>query len=323
MSNLAWIRRVGFVAGVGAVIAGGGLWASGAAPPGLHRDRPAPRQPGQSGGRGRKAALHPPERRTDRHRSPRLSRLATPTARHPLTILVVGDSLGEDLEYGVEDVLQGDAHVRVVGDAVGSTGLANQAYYNWPRHLEADLKAVHPNVVMVLLGGNDAVGFDYGTEPVGFGTALWHRLYSRRVAAMMTEALRAKARVLWVGLPVMASSSDLSNTAMKMLNRIYRREATVHPGVHYLSTWRLFQLPGGGFTEYLSNSRGQQGIVRDTDGVHIAPPAGFELVGSAAVAALNHWQGLRLCLNPADFWHRFDPPGCAPAPKPSRLAARQ
>lgn len=310
MSNLGLIPRIAFAAGLGVAIGIGGYWASGASRPPLRPDRLT--QNKRSSRRRGSERRKPSGAETKSRRT--LPPLQDPTARHPLTILVVGDSLGEDLQYGLEDILNGHPHVRVVGDAVGSTGLANQAYYNWPHHLASELRSVHPNLVMVLIGGNDAVGFDYGTEPVGFGTPMWHRLYSRRVATMMTEALRAKARVIWVGLPIMSTSSVLPNSAMKTLNSIYRHEATIHPGVRYISTWRLFQPPGGGFTEYLQNSRGQVGIVRDPDGVHIAPTAGDELVASDAVRALNRWQGLNLCPNASDFWHRFDPPHCPAAP---------
>ena len=65
--------------------------------------------------------------------------LPAPTARHPLRLLVVGDSLGEDLQFGLADLLDVHRDVRLYEDAIGDTGLANVAYYNWPAHLAQDM----------------------------------------------------------------------------------------------------------------------------------------------------------------------------------------
>ena len=233
-----------------------------------------------------------------------------PTPAHPLTILSVGDSLGEDLGFGLQDILMPRANVRLVLDSVGSTGLANQAYYNWPATLAKELSLVHPQVVVILIGGNDAVGFDQNGRPVFFGTSLWHQQYSRRVADMMREVQQAGAHLFWVGLPIMANQSVLSNLSMRKLNRIYYTEAKQHRGVTFVSSWKLFQNRAVAFTQYLSDPAGMTTIVRDPDGVHIAPPAGQELIASLVLAAINRVDHLHLCPNASDFWPEFSPKGC-------------
>jgi hypothetical protein len=50
--------------------------------------------------------------------------LAQPTAAKPITILDVGDSLGEDLGLGLGYTLDTNPLVHVLQDAVGDTGLA-------------------------------------------------------------------------------------------------------------------------------------------------------------------------------------------------------
>jgi len=271
--------------------------------------------------------VHQNETAHDRSRKPRIvhirskklaqprskhkaSGLAEPSARSPLTILSVGDSLGEDLGYGLQDIIGSEPHIHLILDAVGSTGLANVAYYNWPKTLALELKQTHPQIMVILIGGNDAVGFDQGNQPVPFGTALWHHYYSLRVAKMMSEAVRAGCRVFWVGLPIMAKDSVLSNHAMQELNRVYRTEAKSHPGVTYVSSWKLFQNTSGHFTEYLKNPSGLNTIVRDSDGVHIAPPAGQELVASAVLSAIDRVEDLHICAEPGDYWPEFNPKGC-------------
>ena len=236
--------------------------------------------------------------------------LPQPSAAHPLTILSVGDSLGEDLGDGLQDILQSRSHIRLVLDSVGSTGLANVAYYNWPTALSRALAQVHPQLAVILIGGNDAVGFDQGGQPVFFGTPLWHKDYSRRVAMMMSEATRAKARVIWVGLPIMAKHSVLSNRAMKALNAVYAAEAKTHPGVTFFPSWKLFQNAAGHFTARLKDPAGFTTIVRDPDGVHIAPPAGQELIASAVLGEIDRLEHWHVCPNPSDYWPEFTPKGC-------------
>lgn len=230
-------------------------------------------------------------------------------AGQPLTILVIGDSLGEDLGYGLRDLLGSLPQVRLVLKAVGSTGLANVAYYNWPKALAEELQQYRPYVVVTLLGGNDAVGFVDNGRPVPFGSSLWQRAYGQRVATLMEEATSTGAQMIWVGLPIMSPTSVLPNPSMKRLNAVYAAEAKIHPGVHYLSTWSLFEAPQGGYTAVLQASNGQWRVIRDPDGVHIAPPAGNDLIASAVLQTLDTLLAPPLCPS-QPLWRRFVFPGC-------------
>lgn len=302
-------RFLGPSAGVAVTLAlayGAGTGVSGAHVPALrHKDRTSTthrpvRRPERSGGRtGTRGTLAP---------------LREPTARRPLRILVVGDSLGEDLQFGLADLLSGQPGIRLSEDAVGDTGLADRAYYDWPVHLAQDLHRTRPNLTVVLLGGNDAVSFDQGGRYVGFGTPLWRRDYGNRVRQMMVEATRAGAHVVWVGLPIMAKTSVLANRDMEELNAVYSRTAAKVPGAQFLSSWNVFQRPGGGFAEFLRTRSGQVEQVRDSDGVHIAPVAGDELIASYVIDGIDRRDGLHLCPSPTDPWRRYDPPGCHGSP---------
>lgn len=244
---------------------------------------------------------------------------AAPTAHpgRPLTILVIGDSLGEDLGYGLRDLLGAVPQARLVLKAVGSTGLANVAYYDWPKALAAELRQYRPNVVVTLLGGNDAVGFVENGRPIPFGSTLWQRAYGQRVATLMQEATSLGAQMIWVGLPIMSPTSVLPNPSIKRLNNIYAAEAKIHPGVHYVSTWSLFEAPQGGYTDVLKSSTGQWRVIRDPDGIHIAPPAGNDLIASAVLQTLDTLVAPPLCPK-LPLWRRFVFPGC---PRPDSALA--
>jgi hypothetical protein len=215
-----------------------------------------------------------------------LPSLRQPTAAKPLTILDVGDSLGEDLGLGLGYTLDSNPLVHVIQAAKGDTGLARPDYYNWPAHLEALLNEYHPQVVIILIGGNDAQSFDYNNGVVDFGSAEWHTVYSARVALVMSEVLKAKAKLLWVGLPIM--QNPVFAASMQMLNAIYKVQAARHPGlVQFFPTWSLFSNAQGQYDAYLTNSSGQTVLARDGDGIHIAPPGGCDIIAIAATRQLE------------------------------------
>ncbi len=132
--------------------------------------------------------------------------IASPTGRRPLTLLSIGDSIGEDLGYGLGDVFSTDSAVRVVQEGVEDTGLSRADYYNWPATLEVELQRYHPKIVVVMMGANDAQAFYDGNNTwLSFGRPSsdpsWWRAYTARVALIMDEATDAGAHVMWVGLP--------------------------------------------------------------------------------------------------------------------------
>lgn len=216
---------------------------------------------------------------------PAMRLVRQPSAAHPLRLLEIGDSLGEDLGMGLTDVLARHRDVRLFARAVGDTGLANVAYYNWPAVLEKDLRAIHPGVLVVFLGGNDAQGFDVGARPAFFGSAFWHRAYAARVETILKEARAARVPVLWVGMPIMGSPTF--SKEMATLNAIYRAAVARDANARWLSTWRLFANSAGAYAQYLPGPGGVPVEVRDSDGVHIAPTGGTERVAFAVVRALD------------------------------------
>ncbi len=236
--------------------------------------------------------------------------ITPPSAKHPLVILSVGDSLGEDLGYGLQDIIGSDPAIHLVLDSVGSTGLADVAYYNWPSTLATELSQTHPAIMVILIGGNDAVGFDQGNQVATFGSGIWHKYYSLRVAKMMAEAASVKCHVFWVGLPIMANYSVLPNKSMEMLNQIYITEAKAYHNVTYIPTWKLFQNTTGNFTQDLKDSSGVLTTVRDPDGVHIAPQSGQELIASYVLRVINNVEKFHICPSPTDNWRQYNLNGC-------------
>jgi lysophospholipase L1-like esterase len=207
-----------------------------------------------------------------------------PTPAHPLVMLEIGDSLGQDLGFGLGDQFGPGSLVTVDQEAQESTGLANPGYYNWAAHLQQDLAQYHPKVVVVMLGGNDAENFMQFNQGVVFGSALWRTDYGERVAQIMDEATDGGAHVFWVGLPIMQDPAFSQD--MEGLNAVFAAQAAQHPGVTYYSSWNLFATPAGQYSAYLRTPSGQEIEARDDDGVHLAP-AGWDYLAAALVKPME------------------------------------
>jgi len=222
--------------------------------------------------------------------------IAPPTAARPLTLLSIGDSVGEDLGFGLGDVFSTDSAVRVIQKGVESTGLSRADYYNWPATLEADLARYHPEIVVVMLGANDAQAFYQNGNYVPFGTTAWWRAYAARVALVMEEATTAGAHVIWVGLPPMGSGSTVPAAFPRRVNEVFAVAAAKHAGVTYFSAANLLSSRNGGFTQYLLIG-GTLRQVRYADGVHLAP-AGYDLLARSLIEPMEKAWHVNLRVSP-------------------------
>jgi hypothetical protein len=215
-----------------------------------------------------------------------LAPIRQPSPAAPLRVLDIGDSIGEDLGAGLGDVIGASKAVSLHLAAVGDTGLSNTGYYNWPVQLTRDLAQSHPDLVVALFGGNDWQPFYVGSTPAQPGSARWISAYRARVETMMREVKAAHAHLIWVGLPILGPASHIPASAAPTLNTIYASAAKAS-GAIYFSSYKLFENAAGQYAQYLPNASGSLVEVRDADGVHLAPPAGNDLLANHVVALVR------------------------------------
>jgi hypothetical protein len=222
--------------------------------------------------------------------------VAQPTPTHPLVMLDIGDSVGEDLGFGLLDQFSRDPYVHVVPKGHIDTGLARPDVLNWPVVLEKDLHQYHPGVVVIMMGANDdqSLLLPNGSG-VATGTALWDRMYRQRVALLMAEGTAAGAHVLWVGLPPL-SGPAVSSTFAQHVNSIAQQEAARYHGVTYISSWTTLGGPHGSFVEY-KRVGGSVLQIRYADGVHLAP-SGYDLLASSLVRPMERIWHINLHTRP-------------------------
>lgn len=212
-----------------------------------------------------------------------LAALRTPTATDPLRVLEIGDSLGEDLGFQMQDDLPATGVATIAMDSRGDTGLANLDYYDWPTALQTDIEQSHPEIVVIFLGANDGQGFDVNGVPADFGTPTWISAYTQRVDELLAECHHAGARVVWVGMPPMEDTA--LNSEMQQIDSIFAAQVARYPGAIYVPSATVLA-PAGTFTSDLTNSDGLTEEIRTPDGVHLTA-SGAELVSQEVIAAID------------------------------------
>ncbi len=181
------------------------------------------------------------------------------------TVLEIGDSLGNDMGWGIDREVSASSGLRLVQEDVSSTGLANVSFYNWQATLSSELRQYHPNLVLICLGGNDQQGIYVDGNAVQFPSPTWQRGYLARVKDLVGEASKAGAYVAWVGLPIMEQPSY--SDGAHLLDHLYKEGVTAVANATYISTWSLFANPVGQFQSNASVN-GTPTTLRQADGIH-------------------------------------------------------
>ena len=190
-------------------------------------------------------------------------------------MLEIGDSIGNDLGWGLARELRHTKNLRLIQIDTSSTGLSASWFFNWPHHLKVDLARFHPNLVIVCLGANDEQALAVNHVSHAFGSAQWAAVYRHRVRQMMQLVAGAKSYLLWVGLPIM--QPDHYNSGVNLLNSIYSRSAQSVAGAVFQPTTHLLADAHG---KYRAGARvnGVESALRAPDGIH------FTVVGENVLA---------------------------------------
>lgn len=197
-----------------------------------------------------------------------------PTKKHPLHVLLIGDSIGTDLDYSLLEDLTGTGVTVVWTDDVIDTGLVNSAYFNWPATLASDMYRYKPQVVIGMMGANDDTNFASG---LAYPSKAWQAQYLKVVGQFFTIGTEYGAKMIWVSVPLMSTPGWQSIRGIQYL-------AAKKHHVFYVDSDRTLN-PGGTFHMFLRVD-GTIEQIRQSDGVHLAP-AGADLLALAVMKALQ------------------------------------
>ena len=214
------------------------------------------------------------------------------TPQKKLRLWIAGDSLVITPGYSIVRAAGGSPVIQSVGGVDGhvATGLTRPDVFNWFSELTTQVKALHPNVVVLNFGANDnhsyMTGLPEGTSIGAFLSPSWTKEYLRRVRIVMDTINRTGATVVWIGLPIVSSPTE--SQEFDKINAIVVKEVRRRGPAKaiYIDTYTMFAGDNGGFAEYLQNGRGDTVKVRAGDGVHFET-AGGDLIAREVLKQLN------------------------------------
>ena len=197
------------------------------------------------------------------------------TKSDPVRVWVGGDSMGGELGWGLEPLLQKSKVFKTITFYKESTGICRYDVLDWGRQIETVMRTAKPNAAVIMLGTNDTQSVWDNGDWISYGKAAWKTAYEQRVGDIMDTMLRGGARrVYWVGMPIMGES--WRNARMKLINKIFQKQAEQRPGVTYIDIWDLFSDGNGQFISSL----------RLADGVHFTAE-GQQLLGKTVYKAIK------------------------------------
>lgn len=200
-----------------------------------------------------------------------------PTRAHPLRVLLVGDSIGEDLDAPLLTDLINTGVATVFTDGKISSGLTREDYFPWISELEYDMYRYKPDIVIGMMGANDSQSF-IAPRVIDFGTPQWREKYLRNVGQFFSIGRENGAKMFWVSVPVIANSG--LNKEWNLVRHLQQKGASEHH-VYYIDS-DLTLAPNGHYAAYLLVS-GQLAQVRISDGIHLTPAGGALLAQSVMV----------------------------------------
>jgi len=199
------------------------------------------------------------------------------------SFLLIGDSLGNNLGYGMISELKKASTLTFTLKAKASTGLSNAWFYNWHNNLNTFLKTYKPNLVMVFLGANDRQNFTVNGKVLNFGTPSWINTYKSNITQIATAATNSGAYVLWVGMPIMKPYNYAKGETL--IDQQFAVAVPKVPGSIYVETRNFTSDANGNYREGgLVNGKYTQ--IRGTDGIHFSG-AGQPVIATYIINYIN------------------------------------
>jgi uncharacterized protein len=209
------------------------------------------------------------------------------TAAKPLRLYIAGDSMDQVFGSSLVNLSEATGRVKAKNDYKVSSGLSRPDFFDWPQRLVDQIVDYRPDAVAVLFGANDGQDVLYEGKVLKVGTKAWQKVYAQRVGAAMDILTKGGRRVYWVGNPIMKDFGYRGRIAM--MNHIYEAEARKHPGVTFVSTWKLFSDAKGSYSDYLKDAGGDAVLMRAPDGIHLSRAGGDRMAALVLGVIEKDW----------------------------------
>lgn len=198
------------------------------------------------------------------------------------TIAVVGDSLADGIWGGIYRKLFRDKRYTVFRGAKNSVGFGGGDLID---ALDRAFEGNNVDAVVMMIGANDrrAIYAD-GKTLAAYRSPQWPGVYRQRVDHFIDAVTARSVPLIWVLLPVMRE--DDADTDARQINSIVIDAASSRPLVSTVPTRPMTFDADGKYAAYLKDAKGQQRLVRDTDGVHFTD-YGYDMIADSVLAKIN------------------------------------
>jgi hypothetical protein len=165
----------------------------------------------------------------------------------PVRVWVGGDSMGGELGFSLDPLLQETKVFKPITFYKESSGICRYDFFNWQQQIETVVKTAKPQAAVIMMGTNDtqSVSQDDG-DWIAYGNMDWKKAYEKRVGDIIDTFLDGGVRrVYWVGMPIMGE--DWRNSRMRLINKVFQKQAEKRPGAEYVDIWDMFATSDGSF----------------------------------------------------------------------------
>ncbi len=208
------------------------------------------------------------------------------TRSNPLKILVIGDSIGISISWGLNEYVQANYHIVLDNFAKVSTGLSYPKFYNWPERLEEFLKQKKYDLGIVLIGANDPQMMISDLGNVSFRTDEWKKEYLERISTIVNKFYAAKMNLYWIELPPMGPSKFHSET--RFINSCFK-EASERYNFTYISMTNVLGNENGEYEKFLPY-RGKRTLMRADDDIHLTVVAAKKMVREILIKIFSEYE---------------------------------
>jgi hypothetical protein len=174
-----------------------------------------------------------------------------------LDILVVGDSLSVGIGAAFAAILKSKDGVSVTEAGKVASGLNSPKFYDWESKLTEFVAEHNPELVLIMIGGNDAHN--------GSGSDAWAADFEEKARRFLAIAQDQGAFVYWVGLPPM--QKPVFSKKVKLANEVMRQVCGSSGRCKYVDTWDAAAGDDGGFAKR-KHINGRLVSFRSGDGCH-------------------------------------------------------
>ncbi|MBV1858489.1 MAG: DUF459 domain-containing protein [Nannocystaceae bacterium] len=193
-------------------------------------------------------------------------------------VLILGDSL---IATGFGALLERslDAHPQVTCYRKGksSSGLARPDFFDWMAEAKRQVDLRKPDLVVVLMGGNDGQDLTHRNKKAGRRVTWkhenWEASYRERMDSFLAQVTAPDRDIVWLGMPTMGLRS--LEKKLVTIRGVQKAAVEAHESASYVETAPFVSNEDGGMlTHAVVGSRKKKKAIRADDKIH------FTMAGS-------------------------------------------